>query len=70
MEEYSIEAPVVQYLGMREIEWMKFEGNTTDEETRNIFVFLIPCRETKSILPEVNMEMVAGPTGTCINADR
>ena len=49
---------------------MKFEGKATDVETRNIFVFLIPFTETKSILPELNMEMVTGPIVTRINADR
>ena len=57
MEEYPIEAPIVQCLGMRGIERMKFERNATEEETR-------------TILPEVNMEMVAGQTVTRINAER
>ena len=42
IEEYPIEAPIVSYLGMSEIERIKIERNATEEETR-------------SILPEVNM---------------
>ena len=61
MEEYPIKAPIIRYLGMREIKRMKFERNAMEEETRNIFVFHIPCRETKSILPELNLEMVTRP---------
>ena len=42
IEEYPIEAPIVSYLGMGEIERFEIERNATEEETR-------------SILPEVNM---------------
>lgn len=42
IEEYPIEAPIVSYLGMSEIERIKIYRNATEEETR-------------SILPEVNM---------------
>ena len=70
MEEYPIKASIIWYLGMREIERMKFERNATEEETGNIFVFPIPCRETKGIFPEVNMKMVTGPKVTCNDANR
>ena len=69
-EEYPIDVPIIWYLGTKRIEWMKFERNATEEETRNIFVFLIPYRETKSILPELNMEMVTRPKVTSNDADR
>ena len=70
MEAYPIDVPIIWYLGTKRIEWMKFERNATEEETRNIFVFLIPYRETKSILPELNMEMVTRPKVTSNDADR
>ena len=55
---------------MREIKWMKFEGKATDEETRNIFVFPIPCMETNGILPKVHNEMVTRPKSPCNDANR
>ena len=57
MEEYPIEAAIIQYLGMREIERTKIERNATAEETR-------------TILPELNKEMVAKPKSPCNAADR
>ncbi len=56
IEEYLIEAPIIWNFGMKRILRMKFERNATEEETR-------------SILPEVNMEMVTRPKVTCNDAN-
>ena len=69
-EDYPIYAPIIRYFGMRRISRMKFERSATEEKTGNIFVFPIPCRETKGISPEVNMEMVTRPKVTCNDAIR
>ena len=57
IEEYPIDAPIIWYLGIRSIDMMKFDSRAREDVIRNIFVFLIPYKETETMFPDKNNEL-------------
>ena len=70
IEEYPIEAPIIWYLGIRSIDMMKLDKRAREDVIRNIFVFLIPCKETESMFPDTNNELTTRTITTGIDAGR